>query len=179
MSQRTHPLLNGPDSSERPQLHPHHCPISGTPSVPCLHASPVKLTVTATMMITMPRMMKVMLSSRARRPSLRAPSRSPCCTLLRDCRERAEKLQKACPSVTWAWKPCIVLMNFNLHLPCHPQSRRLLRDTWLCFLQTPLQGDCWAKGQAVPGASSQGSDRVTGASDRVEIHDLRGWAGPV
>lgn len=51
-------------------------------------ASPVKLTVVATMMMMIPMMIKTMLSSRARRPSLRAPSTSPCCTLLRDYRER-------------------------------------------------------------------------------------------
>lgn len=92
---------------------PHHHPCLRGALHPL--ASPVKLTVTATMMITMPRTMNVMLSSRARRPSLRAPSRSPCCTLLRDCRERAEKLQEACPSVTWAWKPCSVLVYFYPH----------------------------------------------------------------
>ena len=60
-----------------------------TPREPgCRWASPAKLTVTATMMMMIPMMMKVMLSIPARRPSLRAPSRSPCCTLLRDCRER-------------------------------------------------------------------------------------------
>ena len=67
---------------------PHPSVVLTPRELGCRWASPAKLTVTATMMMMIPMMMKVMLSVPARRPSLRAPSRSPCCTLLRDCRER-------------------------------------------------------------------------------------------
>lgn len=72
-------------------------------STPWDWISHARLTVTATMIMMIPMMMKVMLSSRARRPSLRAPSRSPCCTLLRDCRERKERGQKKIrPQHSWS-----------------------------------------------------------------------------
>lgn len=108
-------------------------------SAPCPCASPVKLTVTATMMITMPRMMKVMLSSRARRPSLRAPSMSPCCTLLRDCGERAEKPQEACPSVTGRWKPYSGLVNFQIHPTLHA-THSAGHKTWASCADLPPRG---------------------------------------
>lgn len=55
------------------------------------------------------------------------------------------------------------------HLPCHPQSRRLLQDRWPVLLADPsLRGQLGLKDQAMPGASSQGRDRA-GA----------GWQGQV
>lgn len=90
---------------------PHPSVVPTPRELGCLWASPAKLTVTATMMIMIPMMMKVMLSVPARRPSLRAPSRSPCCTLLRDCRERVvETLSSAAlqgaPCLSLRTNPC-------------------------------------------------------------------------
>lgn len=122
----------------------------------------MKLTVTATMMITMPKMMKVMLSNRARRPSLRAPSRSPCCTLLRDCRERAEKFQEACPSVTWVWKPCSVLVNYLQNtFPATHSLAGSSRTQGLHLERKPLsEGTSGQRTKQCQGTSSRVSDGV-------------------
>lgn len=62
-------------------------------------------TLIATMIMTIPRIMKLTLSSRARRPSLRAPSMSPCCMLLRDCRDRTTDTSTRLSIRCAGWQP--------------------------------------------------------------------------
>lgn len=161
-----------PPTAPAPEARPH-------PGLARGWASPAKFTVTATMMMMIPMMMKVMLSSRARRPSLRAPSMSPCCTLLRDCGERGwQGPQKAV--LTALWGP---LEHTRSH--CSPHSSCLLGGEEVAWIQragTPNQAwpspaeDSWKQNQAMQSHRTTGWQSGDGGPEReAQVQAALSW----
>lgn len=177
---------------------PPHCPVPGGQATPLAShtpsklaygwASPAKLTVVATMMMMIPMTIKTMLSSRARRPSLRAPSTSPCCTLLRDYRERVAETS-GWLSLAAPWGPLRPSFQNTPHRHCSLQSSSCTSDveassSWRSgqdsrgpdLLWGPLTkpSPCWL---GTAGSRTKQRRTTEPQGSTVETESLRRWTG--